>query len=331
MSSILMVGGQSRGQSLKSAADGFVQIGVKCDHVLTRRIYRQNSNHDEVYTAIMAAKPEDYGAVLLWNPKGEIRPHIVQAISQKNPKTIYWTIDDPDWQAGGKEIRTKCQIAFSCCEDSTNAYIAEGQEAYTMYPPVNVRPGAYNWGTNLDWACKVGFMASNCYRMEDYPEMVASREDLVRAAMKHTDDWKVFGWWDERPTAWATAGGLTNKGKYGGWIRDEDIAVMTRSVRINLNSHIHPHGLRYYNDRVMQTLGTGGFMLCDRIEGIERDFEDGVHLALYSSVEEFEQKLAYYLKNVNERQKIAQQGQMVACALYSNIEFARQTMRIIGK
>ncbi len=329
MTSILIIGGQNRGQSLASAADGFDLCGVHCECLFTRKIFRERNMPEDVLDAIKAKDPKKYDAVLFWNPKNEINPQIMKWVSSQT-KTIYWTIDDPDWQEGGAGHRRACDIAFTCCMDSARAYVKEGQPAYLMYPPVNVNPSYYNWGVNPEWQCDVGFMASNCYTKETHPHILASRADMVRVAMEVADCTMVFGYWDDRAGGWGRAGGLTDKTMFGGWVKDQDIPRMTRSATINLNSHVRPQGSRYYNDRVMQTLGTGGFMLCDRIPDIQADFKEGDHLALWGDLDELREKIKYYLEHDEERRKIAAQGQMMACAKFSNLEFARETLRIIS-
>lgn len=60
--------------------------------------------------------------------------------------------------------------------------------------------------------------------------------------------------------------------------------------------------------RVLDVLACGGFLLSNAQEEILENFEDGVHLATYSTPEECLEKIDYYLKHEDERVKIALAG-----------------------
>lgn len=60
--------------------------------------------------------------------------------------------------------------------------------------------------------------------------------------------------------------------------------------------------------RALDVLGCGGFLLTNAQEEITEHFTDGVHLATFDTPEECTEKIEYYLKNDDKRQKIAQKG-----------------------
>lgn len=60
--------------------------------------------------------------------------------------------------------------------------------------------------------------------------------------------------------------------------------------------------------RVFEVMGTGSFLLTNWVPTIEELFEDGKHLVLYRSMDEMIDKVNYYLKHDDEREKIAQAG-----------------------
>lgn len=60
--------------------------------------------------------------------------------------------------------------------------------------------------------------------------------------------------------------------------------------------------------RVFEVMGTGSFLLTNWVPTIEDVFEDGKHLVLYRSLDEAVDKIKYYLKHDDEREKIAQAG-----------------------
>lgn len=62
------------------------------------------------------------------------------------------------------------------------------------------------------------------------------------------------------------------------------------------------------NMRTFEVMATGSFLLTNWIPTIEELFEDGKHLVLYRSEEEMIDKVKYYLKHDEERERIAQAG-----------------------
>lgn len=62
------------------------------------------------------------------------------------------------------------------------------------------------------------------------------------------------------------------------------------------------------NMRCFEALGSGSFLLTDRIPHIEELFEDKKHLVLYDGLDDMVEKANYYLKHDDERNAIAQAG-----------------------
>lgn len=60
--------------------------------------------------------------------------------------------------------------------------------------------------------------------------------------------------------------------------------------------------------RVLDILGSGGFLLTNYQQEIAENFVDGEELAMYTSLEEAVEKCSYYLEHEEERKEIAKQG-----------------------
>lgn len=61
--------------------------------------------------------------------------------------------------------------------------------------------------------------------------------------------------------------------------------------------------------RYTEVLACGGFLLADEPEDLAFvGFEDGKHLVIYKDLEDFKDKVLYYLKHDEERERIAKQG-----------------------
>jgi hypothetical protein len=64
----------------------------------------------------------------------------------------------------------------------------------------------------------------------------------------------------------------------------------------------------YHSDRPVNCLSCGTFTLAKRVPDTELLFKDGVHLRYFDAPDEFFKLADYYLKNEQERKKIAQAG-----------------------
>lgn len=62
------------------------------------------------------------------------------------------------------------------------------------------------------------------------------------------------------------------------------------------------------NMRCFEAMGSGSFLLTDRIDSIDHLFIDGVDLVLYDSLDDMAKKLRYYIEHDDEREKIAASG-----------------------
>jgi len=71
---------------------------------------------------------------------------------------------------------------------------------------------------------------------------------------------------------------------------------------------IHPADDFYWSSRIYQILGSGGFLIHPRCEGLKEEFEDGKHYVSYKTYPELIEKIKYYLGHEDEREAIRQAG-----------------------
>lgn len=70
----------------------------------------------------------------------------------------------------------------------------------------------------------------------------------------------------------------------------------------------HPSDDHYWSSRVYMILGSGGFLLHPKLEGLKQEFKDGEHLVMYRNGKELREKIDYYLEHEEEREKIRMAG-----------------------
>ncbi|MCE3294330.1 MAG: hypothetical protein K0R65_44 [Crocinitomicaceae bacterium] len=91
---------------------------------------------------------------------------------------------------------------------------------------------------------------------------------------------------------------------------DETNALFNRS-KININIH-HKQSIEGLNVRSFEIMGSGNAQLIDS-QKVARDFfTDGVHCLFYSSVEEFQEKLLFYVKNDSALETIRKNAYEIA-------------------
>ena len=108
-----------------------------------------------------------------------------------------------------------------------------------------------------------------------------------------------------------------------------DMYRTVRSGRIGLNFHIDIATVRSQNMRVLETTGVGTFLLTEASDGLEEQFVPGKEIETYASAGELLEKIRHYLDRPEEREAIAQAGQVRCLAEHSMEQRARQMAAIL--
>jgi|GEM_PF-1187337 len=91
----------------------------------------------------------------------------------------------------------------------------------------------------------------------------------------------------------------------------EELANVCKQSKIILDIKSYEFCLNVegnFSDRVFITLGFGGFLISQKVPGMEIIFEDRKHLVYFNTKEELFELIEYYLTHEEERQLIAYQG-----------------------
>ena len=143
------------------------------------------------------------------------------------------------------------------------------------------------------------------------------------------DDFKLWG------TEWDMNSPLAGKlQRSGGRISVDDYVKIFNASKININLHswmepgiFNPRG-DFVNPRTFEIAACGGFQLCDpRIE-LPNLFEIGKEIITFDSAEDFNRKKDYYLKNPEERGKIAEAGRQRVLRDHSYLHRMRDVLKI---
>ncbi len=70
----------------------------------------------------------------------------------------------------------------------------------------------------------------------------------------------------------------------------------------------YPGDENYWSSRIYMVLGSGGFLIHPRFEGLKEEYKDGVHYVGYRGMDEMFEKIDQYLKDEKSREKIRLAG-----------------------
>jgi len=101
------------------------------------------------------------------------------------------------------------------------------------------------------------------------------------------------------------------------------------AAKIVLNIHLKRQREGAVNMRSFEVTGCGSFLLSDYVLGLEEVFKIDNELACYKSGEELVEKVRYYLGHPQQREQIAQAGQLRAYREYSFEERIKQILSFI--
>lgn len=217
---------------------------------------------------------------------------------------INWTGDCrdtiPQWML---DVSPYCITAFSNMRDVRSLPGSEYLEI--GYDPTIFNPEGE--ATQVQPIVFFGNHYGNQFPMSQF------RYDMVRTLQQRPD----FGVYGNYPGA---------NGTFNHSQKAEAAAYRGAKIAINCS---HYEIERYSSDRLLRILGTGVFCLCKSYPNMP--FVDGVHLRTWNTMEELQDLCDYYLQNVQERGRIAKQGQEFALEHFSYRAMGENVLEIYNK
>jgi len=87
----------------------------------------------------------------------------------------------------------------------------------------------------------------------------------------------------------------------------------------------------YHSDRLVECLACGAFVLAKRVPDSDLLFKDGTHLKYFNTPEEFFSLADCYLRNEQERKKIARAGMERAHSEFNCVKIAKHVLDLVEK
>jgi|GEM_PF-784368 len=330
---VLLCGGRSLSDAVWSINRGFERLGCRTLHVPTRKSGTKYDPLDDIQAKLVAITREWKPDVLLWVMcKFDCPAGLIAELRASFPglKTVFHSFDDPlQIELTDSPWALEFEYAVTCCEASLGWYEARGIRAICLYPPAD-RDLHGRAEAVAEEVCDFSFAATNVYPRIRLPHVLAERTELARAAAG-IGTLNLYGPWDRSRSSWGGDLGAPELQAHHRGVRTWfEMPSIYASSRVNLNSHNRPDGFRYFNERTIHVLASGGFLLVDRVAGLEDVFHPGVHLDTWGSLEEAADKMAYWLPREGERQKIAEAGKQLALSAFDNVSHDFRLLNFIG-
>ncbi len=331
---VLMVGGLKEAESLWCIAEGFRKCGHKVDYLSS--VVRMEKGV-KLERAGLRSEIEEHlktaDLLFWWCPKAGCDPAFVKALHRKHPSIpmVYYSFDDPGHLEYYPKQPEAFRFAVTCCEGSLPWYEKQGIIATVLYPPADEDLHGKAEPTMKE-RCDISFAANSTYPREKCPHVLTDRATMVRT-VSDLGTIHLYGPWTETPNGWgnATTGLSEMESCYRGTKSYLKMPGIFAASRINLCSHFRPDGYRYLNERVITCMASGGFLLTDKVAGIEGIFTEGVHLDTWTTIAELKAKAKWWLEHESERHATAQVGRQHVLNKFSNTEFAKAVMEMCSK
>lgn len=318
---VLMCGGRRISDAVLSIHRGFEKLGHDVQHVATRKAGTKYEPADDLHETLSGIVRDWKPDLLIWVMcKYDCPPGLISELRRLRPEmaTVFHSFDDPvQIDLTGAPWAMEFSHVVTCCIASVPWYEQHGLQAICLYPPSDAEIHG-NATAIAQEECELSLAATNVYPRALFPHVLAERTELARLAdrLGHLN---LYGPWEGSRVTWGGQFGAPDlKHAFKGRRNWDQMPGIYKSAKINLNSHNRPDAYGYLNERTIHVLSTGSFMLTDAVAGIETLFDVGRHLDTWSSLEEAEDKMLFWLRHDTARQKVAQEAKAFTLDHYSN-------------
>lgn len=270
MKRITIVGYYQLKESLKSMADSLSQLNyIVSSYPLYQYAYDSNDkkeNYQEHFKNFIVKSEPD---IILWwfIDVPVVIFSIIKSISAKIYH-IYFDNDIPTiWDNNINNFRSKCtyfDLIISTCQESVNTYLSCGIKD-ALFCVSGFDPKDHYIIHDKEYICDVSFLCDSLYENKDiYPNQFIDRRELLENLIKNDIKVNIYGPEDLRKTF---------PNNYRGKIFYEDTRSIFNKSRINLVTHVRCDKYMYINENISRVLGSGGLLLVDRVNGIDKIVE----------------------------------------------------------
>jgi hypothetical protein len=330
---ILYCGGRSTSQIIATSVRACERLLIPVRHLPTRKPGTKSDPLDDIEGKLDEAIASFRPSMILWFMcKQDCPPGLISGLRSKYPdvRFVFHSFDDPlQIDLTGSPWALEFPYAVTCCQGSVAWYADRGIEAICLYPPAD--PVLHGEAKADPYEiCDLSLAATNIYARERFPDVMVSRTELIRRAAK-LGLLHLYGPWHEGNGNFGASRGVPElESCWRGKRNYEDMPGVFAATAININSHVVASSYQYLNERVITCMGSGGFLLVDRVNGLEELFKPGVHLDTYGDADEFEDRAKFWLKRPQLRRQVAARGKELVLLRYDSVAFIRRLLTHVG-
>lgn len=248
------------------------------------RLRRSHSWFDE-QRLLQIARQND-ATILLLSKTPDITPEQLRYIKSHGIRVVFWTFDwmrhPATWEWYGP-LAKEADVCFQTDGWGENEfYRSEGIKRVEVHQ--GCEPGLHEL-PRFQTIARSSLSSDVMFIGSTYTDR---RKQLIDVLNKQPHFMK---WGEPSPTLWGS-----------------DFATAAYCSKILIGDNFVNDIAGYWSDRVYLTLACGGFFLTAYVEGIEQEFENHKHLVTWSSFEELNDLIKYYLPREHERRAIALNG-----------------------
>lgn len=208
-------------------------------------------------------------------------------------RVLYWTWDFMQWPTPSDWHLKMCQAADVHLTNELGDFsLMREKGVKPYYFPMDVVSEEFPYQHSKEKLYDVVFFGS-CI------DQGVRKEYIKEAAKKFGVT--IFAW---NPQDWQKEGLTANEAVYG---NEFNKVVSQSKICLQFSTSDDIYG--YWSNRVGKILAAGGFLLARFVPGMEMFLRDGADY--FSSVEEMNEKIEYYLEHETEREAIRQKGKQL--------------------
>ncbi|HEC65902.1 MAG TPA: hypothetical protein ENI23_11460 [bacterium] len=240
-------------------------------------------------------KEADINIICKW-PHFNDEKYIDYLRSESNAPVFYWVWDFMDYNIGGfhRTMSEACDLLLT----GEGAKIQELKKygINARYFQFDVCDGNFSRNranvTEGSKKYKVAFFGSH-FKVGDRLEWI---KEINKTHKVTIFSWNYKEWLKEGLEAYPAVWG-------------DELTEKINQSKIILGFNVNDHCWGYWSNRVGKVLTRGGFLLQRYVPGMELFLQDGAEY--FSSVEEANQKIEYYLTNTTKRSAISSRGSII--------------------
>jgi len=306
-------------------AKGFIRLGHDARHFSYSSVLLQLSplKSRRISAILCKKKVDEFLAVYIRSYKPDIiyinfprssDRDTIDAMQQEAGSAVFIGVDGDPWPKLQKDKRIETAVGLDILTATNDGeFLQDYRDAgvkHCIFMPNMCDPDTDHryevtdeWKTDILWTGKIEHSADTSDTF---------RKELVQRLAKQKN---------------CAIYGCLGRSQIGGL--DYFYAISGAKIGVNVNAY---SDVKFcHSDRLTHYLACGTFVLAKRVPDTDLLFKDGVHLKYFDTIEEFFDVSSWYLKNEEERKRIADSGMKWMHEQFNSCKIASYILELVDK